>query len=80
MESLPSGLISTEHYEILSAACETTLKPKTVRIIFVAHNVKQELLLSFDKRADLFGRFEPDYSLSFDGDLLWDRSPEVLDL
>lgn len=39
---------------------------------------------AFQKYLDSFGRviirFEPDYSLSFDGDLLWDRSPEVLDL
>jgi hypothetical protein len=39
---------------------------------------------AFQKYLDSLGRviirFEPDYSLSFDGDLLWDRSPEVLDL
>tara|TARA_Y100001949_G_scaffold38046_1_gene30429 strand:- start:3080 stop:3271 length:192 start_codon:yes stop_codon:yes gene_type:complete len=59
---------------------EAALKKKSRRIILIAHNPKQKTLLSFDERQDLFGRFEPDYSLSFDGDLLWDRSPEVLDL
>ena len=39
---------------------------------------------AFSKYLDSPGRviirFEPDYTLSFDGDLLWERSPEVLEL
>ena len=49
-----------------------------------------QYLMGDNARADAFSkyldspgrviiRFEPDYSLSFDGDLLWERSPEVLE-
>jgi len=48
---------------------EAALKKKSRRTILIAHNPKQKMLLSFNERQDLFGRFGPDYSLSFGGDL-----------